>query len=125
MATPKTKPTRINKATEKRRLDRLRSRIVRLESLLAKRRAEFVARKREYDGDGSHYWVMFASPAGVGLDVVTWAGNFDEAVESACGLWPEVYGDPVAWRLRKPWTGPTNEPLTDEQVMAVAKIAED
>ena len=110
---------------EKRRVDRLYRRVERLEALLAKRRAELVARKRQYDGDGSLFWVMFASPAGVHLDVVTWAANANDAIESACSRWPDEHGDPAAWPLVKPWTGRVNEPLTDDEVMAVAKLADD
>lgn len=116
--------TRITKQADKRRVDRLRQRIKRLEALLAKRKAEFVARQRQYYGDGSLWWVMFASPAGHGLDVVTWALNADEAVEVTCRRWPDEHGEPIAFRISKPWPGKVNDPLTDDEIVAVAKLAE-
>lgn len=118
--------TRITKHAEKRRVDRLYRRIARLEALLAKSKAELVARKHQYDGAGSLWWVMFAAHAGCQFDVVTWALDADEAIETSCQRWPNIHhGDPIAFRIRKPWAGKVNEPLDDDEVIAVARLVEE
>ncbi len=111
-----------DESTRKRRAFKLEQRILRLQSLLAKRRAELA--QLNVSEPKRLFWVSFVDLSGDAVDIVVRGTAADDAYVVAARLLDDPRGNPMVFEVPEDlYHGPVCERLCPEQLEHVARLA--